>query len=53
MTLSEERELEIIKQGLIYVKADAHSNAPHWDSKYPWIEVLTSLPNKCSGGHFS
>lgn len=48
MTLNEEKELEIIKQGLTYVKADAHSDAPHWDSKYPWIEDPTSLPNNRS-----
>lgn len=45
MTLMEEKELEIIKQGLTYVKANTHSNAPHWDTKYPWIEDPTSLPN--------
>lgn len=45
MTLSEERELEIIRQGLTYVKADAHSHEPHWDTKYPWIEDPSSLPN--------
>ncbi len=49
MTLSEEKELEIIKQGLTYVKADAHSDAPHWDTKYPWIEDPTSLPNNRTG----
>lgn len=45
MTLIEEKELEIIKQGLTYVTADAHSSAPHWDTKYPWIEDPISLPN--------
>ncbi len=45
MTLSEERELEIIRQGLTYVKADAHSQEPHWDTKYPWIEDPNNLPN--------
>lgn len=45
MTLVEEREMEIIKQGLTYIKADAHSNAPHWDTKYPWIENPDHLPN--------
>lgn len=45
MTLSEEKELEIIRQGLTYVKADVHSPEPHWDIKYPWIEDPSSLPN--------
>ncbi|KAI3354310.1 hypothetical protein L3Q82_018497 [Scortum barcoo] len=49
MTLSEERELEILKKGLTYVKADAHSSEPHWDTKYPWIEDPSSLPNNRSG----
>lgn len=48
MTLIEEKELKIIKQGLTYIKADTHSNAPHWDTKYPWIEDPTSLPNNRS-----
>ena len=45
MTLSEERELEIIRKGLTYVKSDLHSQQPHWDTKYPWIEDPSSLPN--------
>ncbi len=45
MTLSEERELEMIRQGLSYVKSDAHSQEPHWDTKYPWIEDPSSLHN--------
>lgn len=49
MTLSEERELEVIKKGLIYVRADEHSDQPHWDTKYPWIEDPISLPNNRSG----
>ncbi|KAB5567602.1 hypothetical protein PHYPO_G00234660 [Pangasianodon hypophthalmus] len=48
MTLSEERELEIIRKGLTYVKADAHSSEPHWDTKYPWIEDPVSLPDNRS-----
>lgn len=48
MTLSEERELEMIRQGLSYVKSDAHSREPHWDAKYPWIEDPSSLPNNRS-----
>uniref|UniRef100_A0A1A8UKK0 Golgi autoantigen, golgin subfamily a, 3 n=1 Tax=Nothobranchius furzeri TaxID=105023 RepID=A0A1A8UKK0_NOTFU len=39
MTLNEEREFEIIKQGLTHVKADAHSDAPHWDSNTPGSET--------------
>lgn len=46
MTLSEERELE--RKSLAYVKADAHSSDPHWDTKYPWIEDPISLPNNRS-----
>ncbi|KAK7879276.1 hypothetical protein WMY93_033942 [Mugilogobius chulae] len=49
MTIMEEKELEIIKQGLTYVQADAHSDAPHWDTKYPWIADPTSLPNNRCG----
>lgn len=45
MTLAEEKELEIIKQGLTYVKEDAHVSSPHWDAKYPWSEDPASLPN--------
>lgn len=30
MTLIEEKELEIIKQGLTYVTSNDHSDAPHW-----------------------
>ena len=48
MTLSE-RELEIIRKGLTFVKTDAHSSEPHWDTKYPWIEDPISLPNNKSG----
>ncbi|XP_032410348.1 uncharacterized protein LOC116714123 isoform X3 [Xiphophorus hellerii] len=44
MTLMEEKELEIIKQGLTYVQADNHSDAPHWDAKYPWIVEPACLP---------
>ncbi len=35
----------MIRQGLSYVKSDAHSQEPHWDTKYPWIEDPSSLPN--------
>ncbi|KAK7928986.1 hypothetical protein WMY93_005381 [Mugilogobius chulae] len=45
MTLAEERELEVIKDGLTYVKGDAHVNTPHWDAKYPWTQDPASLPN--------
>lgn len=49
MTLSEERELEIIRKGLTYIEADAHSDEPHWDIKYPWIRDPSSLPYNRSG----
>ena len=49
MTLNEEKELEIIRKGLTYVKADAHSSEPHWDTKYPWIEDPVFLLNNRSG----
>ena len=45
MTLAEERELEIIKEGLTYVREDAHSTSPHWDAKYPWTVDPASLPS--------
>lgn len=38
-------ELEVIKKGLTYTKAHAHSQEPQWDTKYPWIEGLISLSN--------
>lgn len=43
MTLSEERELEMIRQGLSYVKSDAHSREPHWDAKYP-LKIQVPCP---------
>ncbi|XP_049321149.1 uncharacterized protein LOC111193301 [Astyanax mexicanus] len=49
MTLAEERELEVIKEGLTYIKKDAHSKTPHWDAKYPWTEDPASLPNNRRG----
>ncbi|XP_031731827.1 uncharacterized protein LOC116399095 isoform X1 [Anarrhichthys ocellatus] len=45
MTLAEERELEIVKEGLTYVTGDNHSEEPHWHSRYPWLEDPASLPN--------
>ena len=48
MTLAEEKELEVIKGGLTYVKEDAHVRSPHWDAKYPWTEDPSSLPNNRS-----
>ena len=45
MTLAEERELEIIKEGLTCVQGDSHTTSPHWDAKYPWTEDPASLPN--------
>ena len=45
MSLSDERELAIIKAGLTFKEKDAHSDQPHWDARYPWKEPLASLPN--------
>lgn len=45
MSLAEERELEIVREGLTYVLEDNHSKEPHWHAKYPWIENPASLPN--------
>ncbi|XP_033975580.1 uncharacterized protein LOC117473794 isoform X2 [Trematomus bernacchii] len=45
MTLAEERELEVVKDGLTYVMSDDHSREPHWHAKYPWLEDPASLPN--------
>ncbi|XP_048035062.1 uncharacterized protein LOC125260633 [Megalobrama amblycephala] len=49
MTLAEEKELEIIRKGLTYVQADSHSDQPHWDARYPWIQEPSSLPYNRSG----
>lgn len=43
MTLAEEREMEIVRDGLTYVKRDHHSLEPHWHAKYPWTEDPASL----------
>lgn len=48
MTLAEERELEVVKNGLKYVAADDHSERPHWHAKYPWVEDTATLPNNRS-----
>ncbi|XP_058477623.1 uncharacterized protein LOC131448851 [Solea solea] len=45
MTLAEERELQVVKDGLTYVTGDAHSKEPHWHTRYPWVEDPDSLPN--------
>ncbi len=45
MSLAEERELEMVREGLTYVLEDSHSKEPHWHAKYPWIEDPASLPN--------
>ncbi|GAA6097417.1 uncharacterized protein LOC108181458 [Tachysurus ichikawai] len=49
MTLAEEKELEIIREGLTYAKKDSHSGSPHWDTKYPWIQDPVTLPYNRSG----
>lgn len=45
MTLAEERELEVMRQGLTYVTENSHSKKPHWHARYPWLEDAISLPN--------
>ncbi|TKS65757.1 hypothetical protein D9C73_028022 [Collichthys lucidus] len=45
MSLAEERELEMVRNGLRYVTGDDHCERPHWHAKYPWAEDPTSLPN--------
>lgn len=45
MTLAEERELEVVREGLTYIRSDCHSKDPHWHAKYPWLEDPVSLPN--------
>lgn len=45
MTLAEERELEVVREGLTYVTEDHHSKGSHWHAKYPWLEDPASLPN--------
>lgn len=49
MTLAEEKELEVIKRGLTYIKEGGnHVDSTHWDARYPWIEDPASLPNNKS-----
>ena len=45
MSLAEERELEVVKDGLSYVAGDNYSKEPHWHAKYPWLEDPVSLPS--------
>ncbi|XP_060768409.1 uncharacterized protein LOC132875561 isoform X2 [Neoarius graeffei] len=45
MTLAEEREMEMVRDGLTYVAGDHHRPEPHWHAKYPWKEDPASLPN--------
>lgn len=45
MTLAEEREMEMVKNGLTYVNGDEHCEEPHWHAEYPWTEDPASLPN--------
>lgn len=45
MTLAEERELEVVREGLTYVTDDSHSKELHWHARYPWLEDPASLPN--------
>lgn len=48
MTLADERELEVVKEGLTYNEGDTHTDEPHWHAKYPWLEDPASLPNNRS-----
>lgn len=45
VTLAEEREKEMVRNGLTYVNRDHHSPEPHRHAKYPWTEDPASLPN--------
>ncbi|XP_032434156.1 uncharacterized protein LOC116729604 [Xiphophorus hellerii] len=45
MTLAEERELEVVKEGLTYNEGDSHTDEPHWHARYPWLEDPASLPD--------
>lgn len=45
MTLAEERELKVVREGLTYVTGDRHSKDPHCHASYPWLEDPASLPN--------
>ncbi|XP_059209564.1 uncharacterized protein LOC131988465 [Centropristis striata] len=45
ITLAEERELEVVREGLTYVTEDRHSEEPHWHARYPWLEDPATLPN--------
>lgn len=45
MTLAEEREMEIVRNGLTYSTGDDHNSEPHWHAKYPWVEDPATLPN--------
>lgn len=47
MTLSKERALEVIRKGLTYVKADAHSSKPHWDTVL--VDRKPGLNNRSGG----
>ncbi|XP_070408825.1 uncharacterized protein [Nothobranchius furzeri] len=45
ITLAEEREMEIVRNGLTYSSGDDHSPEPHWHATYPWLEDPATLPN--------
>lgn len=49
ITLAEEKEMEMVRNGLTYVDGDHHSPEPHWHAKYPWTEDPASLPNNRKG----
>lgn len=45
MTLAEEQELEVVREGLNYVTGDSHTEEPHWHARYPWLAEPAPLPN--------
>lgn len=45
MTLTKEREVEMMRNGLKYVNGEQHIPEPHWHAKYPWTEDSAFLPN--------
>lgn len=44
-SLSEERELEQVRNGLSNVEEDRHCKEPHWHTRYPWTKDPAFLPN--------
>lgn len=47
MMLAEEKDIDIVRNGLTYVTRDSHSTEPHWHAKYPWaVDLVVLLNNK-------